>query len=167
MLRAVNVGGRKLAMSDLRRLTETAGGRDVETYLQSGNVVFRGSARVVRALEQAIGAELGLEVPVLLRSADDLAALVAAKPYDAEGAQVSVTFLAAAPANDAVAAIDPAAYGADRFVVNGREVYLHTPNGYGRSKLTNAFWERKLGVAATTRNWNTVLALAQMTANSR
>ena len=75
-----------------------------------------------------------------------------------------VTFLASTPAKAAVAAVDPAAYGDDEFSVVGAEVYLHTPAGYGRSKLHNAFWERKLGTTATTRNWNTVLALAELTA---
>lgn len=162
LLRAVNVGGRKLAMADLRRITEAAGGRDVETYLQSGNVVFAGGAGVSQALERAIADEFGLDVAVLVRSAKALAGVVAAKPFGAEGAAVSVTFLSAAPARALVSAIDPAAYGADEFVVHGKEIYIHTPDGYGRSKLVNAFWERKLKVAATTRNWNTVLALTEM-----
>lgn len=164
MLRAVNVGGRKLGMSDLRRLTEAAGGRDVETYLQSGNVVFAGAAGVASALSAALAAELGFEVPVLRRTAKELAAVVDANPFDAAGKMLSVTFLEAPPAAAAVAAIDPAAYGSDSFVVRGDEIYVHTPDGYGRTKLNNAFWERKLGLIATTRNWNTVLALADLTA---
>ena len=92
--------------------------------------------------------------------------MVAGKPYAADGKAVSVTFLAEPAPTAAVAAIDPAAYGKDEFVVVGREVYLHTPGGYGRSKLNNAFWERKLDDVATTRNWNTVTTLAEMTADT-
>ena len=163
LLRAVNVGGRKLGMSDLRRLTEAAGGRSVETYLQSGNVVFAGAAAVASALSTALTAELGFEVPVLRRTAKELADVVENNPFDAAGTMLSVTFLEAPPPAGAVATVDPNAFGSDRFVVRGREIYVHTPDGYGRTKLNNAFWERKLGMVATTRNWNTVCALADLT----
>jgi uncharacterized protein (DUF1697 family) len=163
LLRGVNVAGNKLPMADLTRLVEGLGGRDVQTYLQSGNAVYTGSKAVAARLEQALLDELGVRSPVLTRSNRELAAVVAAKPYDAAGKAVSVTFLAARPDPAKVRAVDPAAYGTDEFVVAGREVYLHTPNGYGRTKLNNTFWERKLSTVATTRNWNTVLALADMT----
>ena len=165
LVRAVNVAGRKLSMPDLRRLTEMSGGRDVETYLQSGNVVFRGGKQVGSALESALRDELGLDARVLLRTAAELCAVVAGKPYDDEGSRVSVTFLGASASAKAVAAVDPDGYGPDRFIVRGREIYLHTPGGYGRTKLNNAFWERKLDVVATTRNWNSVTALADLAAD--
>jgi uncharacterized protein (DUF1697 family) len=163
LLRGVNVGGNALAMPDLVRLVESLGGRDVRTYLQSGNVVYAGPKRVAAELEQALAQELGVRSPVLVRSGRELAETVSAKPFDADGKAVSVTFLARAPQETLVAGIDPSAYGDDRFAVVGSQVFLHTPGGYGRSKLGNAFWERKLGTVATTRNWNTVLALADMT----
>jgi uncharacterized protein (DUF1697 family) len=164
LLRGVNVGGNSLAMPDLVRVVEGLGGRDVQTYLQSGNVVFTGPKSVAAELEQALLTEVGVRSPVLVRSGVQLAAVAAAKPFPAEGKAVSVTFLRAPPAYGAVAGVDQAAYGADEFVVVGSEIYLHTPNGYGRSKLNNTFWERKLSTVATTRNWNTVLALAELTA---
>ena len=163
LLRGVNVAGNKLAMADLTRVVEGLGGREVQTYLQSGNVVYAGTKKVATGLEQALLEELGVRSPVIVRSAAELAAVVTAKPYDADGKAVSVTFLADPPAARALAAIDPAAFGTDRFVAAGREIYLHTPDGYGRTKLNNAFWERKLSTVATTRNWNTVVALAEMT----
>lgn len=162
LLRGVNVAGNRLAMPDLRRVVETLGGSDVETYLQSGNVIFRGPKRVGLELEQALLTEVGVHSPVLLRSHAELVAVVEGTPYDAGGKLVSVTFLDHEPDRSAVEGIDATAYGDDDFAVAGREVYLHTPHGYGRSKLGNAFWEKKLGVTATTRNWNTVLALAEM-----
>ena len=162
LLRAVNVGGNPLRMPDLARLVEQLGGRNVSTYLQSGNVVYEGAAKLGTRLEQALRDELGVESVVLVRSGRQLADIVAGKPFAAEGKVVSVTFLRDAASPAALSAIDASAYD-DEFVVAGREVYLHTPNGYGRSKLLNQFWERKLGTVATTRNWNTVVALARMT----
>jgi uncharacterized protein (DUF1697 family) len=164
LLRGVNVGGNKLAMPDLVRIVEGLGGRDVRTYVQSGNVVYSGPKNVATSLEQSLRTDLGVRSPVLVRSGGELAAVVAAKPYAADGKAVSVTFLGARPQRAALAGVDPAGYGTDEFVVIGSEIYLHTPSGYGRSKLNNAFWERKLSTVATTRNWNTVLALAEMTA---
>lgn len=163
LLRGVNVGGNKLAMADLTRLVEGLGGRDVRTYLQSGNVVYTGAATLGSKLEAAMLDELGVRSPVLVRSGADLAKVVAGKPFRADGKAVSVTFLQAAADAARVGAIDPSSYD-DEFVVAGREIYLHTPNGYGRSKLNNAFWEHKLKTVATTRNWNSVVALADMTA---
>lgn len=163
LLRGVNVGGNRLAMPDLRRIVTDLGGSDVETYLQSGNVVFRGPKRIGDQLEQALLDQLGVRSQVLLRSHAELQAVVEASPYAAGGKVVSVTFLDAKPAKTKVDEIDADAYGDDEFTVIGREVYLHTPGGYGRSKLGNSFWEKKLGVKATTRNWNTVEALTELT----
>jgi uncharacterized protein (DUF1697 family) len=163
LLRGVNVAGNALAMADLVRLVEGLGGRDVRTYLQSGNVVYAGAKRVAGELEAALLAELGVRSPVIVRSGAELTRVVAAKPFSAAGKAVSVTFLAGPADAKAVTAIDASAYGQDRFAAVGAEVYLHTPGGYGRSKLNNSFWERKLATTATTRNWNTVVALAQMT----
>ena len=164
LLRAVNVGGRKLSMADLSRVVAERGGRDARTYLQSGNVVFSGSSRVASGLSAALSEAAGFDVPVLLRSAPDLAAVVAGQPFDGPESAWHVTFLATAPSASADAALDPSAYGPDSFAVAGREVYLRVPGGYGRTKLNNAFFERKLGVVATTRNWRTVCALAEMAA---
>ena len=164
MLRGVNVGGNALRMPDLARVVEALGGREVRTYLQSGNVVYAGAKSIAAELEEALLDQLGVRAPVLARSGKQLADIVGRKPFTAAGTVVSVTFLGDKPPAAAVAAIDESAYGADRFVVSGAQIYLHTPGGYGRTKLNNAFWERKLATTATTRNWNTVLALAEMTA---
>lgn len=164
LLRGVNVGGNSLGMADLVGAVEDLGGRDVRTYLQSGNVVYTGARALADRLAPALADQLGVRTSVIVRSGKELAAVVAAKPFPAEGKVVSVTFLAAKADRKRVAAIDAQAYGADEFVVIGAEVFLHTPGGYGRSKLNNTFWERRLDTAATTRNWNTVVALADLTA---
>jgi uncharacterized protein (DUF1697 family) len=164
LLRAVNLGSRnRVAMADLRALVEGLGGKDVRTYVQSGNVVFRhasGAARLEAALERAIERELGLEISVVVRSAAQLAKIVRGKPFDAAGLYVS--FLAAAPKRAAVRDLVEADHGPDRIAIKGKEAYLHLPGGYGRSRLNNAFLERKLGVRATLRNWRTVTALAEL-----
>ncbi|MDQ1705525.1 MAG: hypothetical protein QOF18_1891 [Frankiaceae bacterium] len=167
LLRAVNVGGRKLPMADLQRIVTEIGGSDVRTYLQSGNVVFDGPKRVAAALEPALTASCGFEVRVLLRTAAELAAVADQQPFATPRKAWHVTFLASSPTAGAVQALAPDGYGGDEFRVAGREVYLSTPDGYGRTKLNNTFWERKLKTVATTRNWNTVEALRARCDDSR
>jgi uncharacterized protein (DUF1697 family) len=159
-------------MADLRALFEALEAEDVETYVQSGNVVYRsasgGPASSEQAIRQELSRQLGLDVAVLLRTKAQLAKVVSANPL-AEGSepvQLHVTFLAERPAPARVRALDPERSAPDVFRVAGREVYLRCPNGYGRSKLSNAFFEQQLGVAATTRNWRTVTTLAEL-ASSR
>jgi uncharacterized protein (DUF1697 family) len=167
MLRGINVSGRnRIAMADLRALYERHGHHDVTTYVQSGNVVSRSAARSARAVEQAIGRaiadDLGLDVTVLVRTPAQLAAVLDANPFAEAGADPQtrhVTFLATAPAKAKVGALDGDAFSPDVFRVHGREVFLWCPNGYGRTKINNSWFERKLGVAATTRNWKTTAQL--------
>lgn len=169
LLRGINLGARnKISMSDLRELVGGVQADDVTTYLQSGNVVFKTAAPaggLAAALEAAIKRELGLEIAVLLRTPADLAGLVEGNPFAASAPEpktLHVTFLADRPRAGRFDVLDPARSPPDEFRVAGREVYLHCPNGYGRSKLTNAYFEKQLGVAATTRNWNTVTKLAEL-----
>lgn len=173
LLRGINLAGRtRVSMADLRRLVTELGHADVRTHLQSGNVVFTNSggspSRVARDIEQRIAEELDLSVDVLLRTADDMAAVVAANPFRKEVDDIStlhVTFLAQPPDRKAVRAFQAPDGDPARYAIVDREVYLHTPQGYGRSKLSNAYVERKLEVRATTRNWNTVSKLHQLTAD--
>ena len=102
---------------------------------------------------------------MLLRSARELARVVGGNPFPpdrAEPAKLHVTFLARAAEASTVAAIDPNAFAPDEFVHRGHEIYVHCPTGYGRTKLNNTFFERRLAVGATTRNWNSVTKLAQL-----
>jgi len=171
MLRGVNVSGRnKLTTPDLQKLVVAAGGKDVRTYIQSGNAVFTSDGRapdIVRSLEKTLEDMLGTTVPVLLRSKKDLDLVIGKNPFVRRGADLGilhVTFMATAPrAADVRGALERQDDG-DEFVVVGREVYLRCPNSYGRTKLTNTFFEKKLGSSATTRNWKTVNQLAEMAA---
>lgn len=169
LLRGINVGGKnRLPMKELAPLFAELGCKDVRTYVQSGNVVYRADGpladRVPDAISAAIADRVGLSVPVVGRTADDLHAVSEANPFpDADPKRVLVAFLADAPDPARVAALDPDRSPGDAFVVRGREVYLHCPNGFGRSKLTTAWLDRKLGTTSTIRSWKTVLALVDLT----
>jgi uncharacterized protein (DUF1697 family) len=169
LLRGINLGGHnKVSMSDLRVLFASLGAEDVETYVQSGNVIFEsteGPGKLTDALEKRIRRDLGLSVTVLLRTRPQLARVHAGNPFAKSGKEstkLHVTFLAEKPDLARVRELDPERAEPDEFEVVGQEVYLHCPNGYGRSKLTTAYFEKKLGVAATTRNWKTVTKLAEL-----
>lgn len=169
LLRGINLGARnRIAMADLRALLESLGAEDVETYVQSGNVVFKsadGPEALSAAIEQGIRDELGLDVTVLVRTRQQLQKLVASNPFAKGGRQsnnLHVTFLAEKPDRARVRGLDQERAEPDEFRVVGPEVYLHCPAGYGRSKLTNAYFEKQLGVAATTRNWKAVTNLAEL-----
>jgi uncharacterized protein (DUF1697 family) len=166
LLRGINLGARnKVPMAELRELFEELGAEDVKTYVQSGNVVFHSSLardKLKRAIEDAIRSRFGLDIMVVLATKEELDALVAANPFAADQpdpTKLHVTFLAEAPRGDPLA---ERRFEPDDFLVAGVAVYLHCPQGYGRSKLSNAFFEKQLGVAATTRNWRTVTALAEL-----
>lgn len=171
LLRAVNLPGHnRLTMPELRRLLEDRGYDDVETYLASGNAVVTAAgddpAAVGRDVADALREAFGLDTAVLVRDHADLAAVVADNPFPQaleRPTTVHVAFLSAEPDPAAVAAIPPDVAAPDEFRFAGRHLYLHYPNGAGRSKLGPAVF-KGLDVAATSRNWNTVTALAGMTA---
>jgi uncharacterized protein (DUF1697 family) len=168
LLRGINVGGKNIVpMKALAALFEEAGARDVRTYIQSGNVVFAGTPALVKKLpalvQKRIGEKFACQPPVIVRSHDELAAITKTNPFAKEDlARVMVMFLDGTPAG--VAKLDAKRSPPDRFAVREREIFLHCPNGYGRSKLTNDYFDRTLGTISTVRNWNTVLKLLEMTA---
>jgi uncharacterized protein (DUF1697 family) len=168
MLRGINLGSRKrVSMADLKALVEGLDADNVRTYLQSGNVVFETSRRsqstLANAITRAIASDLGLDVVVALRSADEMARVVQDNPFGRRpGEQLHVTFLTRTPRADDVTALVGGEYDPDDVAVKGHEVYLHCPAGYGRTRLSNDFLEKRLGVAATTRNWRTVTALDRL-----
>jgi uncharacterized protein (DUF1697 family) len=171
LLRGINVGGKnKLPMAELVQLFTAAGCAQVQTYIQSGNVVFAASPataqRVPAKVSAAIAARLGLRVPIVLRRADELRAVVARNPLLKAGADqgtLHVAFLEHEPDRRAITALDPKRSPGDAFAVVGREVYLHLPSGVARTKLTNAYFDSKLATTSTLRNWRTVLKLVELT----
>ena len=166
----MNLGARnRVRMPELRALVEDLDCTDVSTYVQSGNVVFRSgraAGSLAEEIERAIKRAFGLDVPVVIRSRKQLEKLVAGNPFGGPKGKENtlyVTFLAAKPDPKRVRQLGEESFASERFEVAGPDVYLSFPNGYGRSKLNNALLERRLGVAATTRNWRTVTALAELT----
>jgi uncharacterized protein (DUF1697 family) len=149
-------------MARLRALLEELGYRDVRTYVNSGNVVFTGPRRSERHLEAAIEKTFGFEVPVVLRSRDELADVVQAHPLRDvahDPAKHLVVFCAAEAATE----LDPADFAPETFQIRGREVYLWAPGGLGTSELAKRLATKSLGGKSTARNWRTVeklLALA-------
>lgn len=172
LLRGINVGGRnKVSMPELKSSLASLGLEGVVTYIQSGNVVFRsptgGRQELAARIEQQIAEAFGVRPTVLLRTPAELVAIAEGNPFlkgEADHSkQLHVVFLGGRPAADAVARLDPGRSPPDDFSVRGSEIYLHLPNGSGRSKLTLDYFERRLGLAATARNWNTLLKLLALT----
>lgn len=167
-LRGINVGGNNLLKMDvLKSLCESAGLGDVRTYLQSGNVVFSSAkaAKLGERIEAAIRDETGIDVDVVIRSGDELREVIDANTLPAdEPAKLHVIFLGGPLSASAKELVRTAAEtGGERVAFGAREIYVYFPNGAGRSKLMNVMTEKKLGVTATARNWNTVTKLAELT----
>ncbi|MEV5985339.1 DUF1697 domain-containing protein [Streptomyces sp. NPDC052051] len=174
LLRGINVGGhRKLPMARLRTLLTGLGHTGVTTYLQSGNAVFTAGhgdeESLALEVSRAIEEQLGFAVDVLVRDHAYLTAVRDACPFPAdelEGRHLHVTYFSAPVDTERYAEIDPAAYLPEDFRLGERALYLYAPDGLGRSKLAEqlARPRRTKGLIATTRNWNTVVKLAELTA---
>lgn len=172
LLRSLNVGSHnRITMKALAQVFLDVGCTEVSTYIQSGNVVFTASAALLKKLPALVAAKLeaehGVVSPVVLRDAKQLAAVIAGNPYLKRGEAPSalhVSFLAGTPGPEQVAQLDPKRGGADQFEVLGAEVFLFLPHGVGKTKLSQAWFDTKLGVLGTWRNWNTVLELAKRAA---
>ncbi|MFD3942582.1 DUF1697 domain-containing protein [Streptomyces sp. NPDC058579] len=181
LLRGINVGGhRKVPMAELRSVLEELGHRDVRTYLQSGNAVFTTDAdadadadgastdELTTALQDAIESHFGFRVDCLVRDAAYLAAVADACPFPAaelEGKQLHVTYFSEQVGPERFASIDQKAFLPEEFRLGDRVLYLYAPEGLGRSKLGEVLSKPALvkGIVATTRNWNTVVKLVEMT----
>ena len=171
LLRGVNVGGKSLIMDALRKSMETLGLRNVRTYVQSGNLLCDGSGskRTSERIEERIKKDFGYSVLTIVKTGKELMKILKGNPFLREKGmdptKLHVTFLSDTPTKEALKALSLISAGDDRFICRGREIYLHCPNGYGRSKLANTHIEKKLGLDATSRNWNTVTALCEMGAS--
>ncbi|MFI6490923.1 DUF1697 domain-containing protein [Streptomyces sp. NPDC050564] len=173
LLRGINVGGaKKVPMAELRTLMEGLGLADVRTYLQSGNAVFssdHGDEESLAAeLAQAIEKHFGFTVGVLVRDHAYLKAVREACPFpaaDLEAKQLHATYFSGPVDAERFASVDQSAFLPEEFRLGDRVLYLYAPDGLGRSKLAETLSKPRLlkGITATSRNWNTVVKLEEMT----
>lgn len=170
LLRGINVSGqKKIKMSDLKSLFEEVGFQNVETYIQSGNVIFSSKELSVKILESKISSgiknKFGFDVQVIVLNPEEIEYVIRANPFikkkkDTE--RLYVTFLGKNPSNENFDKINSADYLPEEYAIDGRHIYLFVPNGYGKAKLNNNFFENKLKVLGTTRNWKTTITLSEL-----
>jgi uncharacterized protein (DUF1697 family) len=164
ILRGINVSGHKMIkMEALKLMFEELKFRNTKTYIQSGNVVFQGKKTPVQTLERKITekiiAKFGFDVPVLVMEMQEVKDVLENNPFlkkrKEDITKLHVTFLATAPLKALAEKLNETVYAPDEFILSGAAIYLFCPNGYGNTKLNNGFFENKLKVTATTRNWKT------------
>jgi uncharacterized protein (DUF1697 family) len=170
LLRAINVGGVKVSMADLKALLTDLGFEDVRTLLNSGNVVFRGKHKAGADLEKLLETEFakraGRPTEFFVRTAEEWNSIVHRNPMTNEArsdpGHLLVVVLKRAPSNQEVDALRAAIVGPEVVEADGKQAYIYYPDGVGQSKLTAKLIEKQLGSPGTGRNWNTVLKLAAM-----
>ena len=169
LFRGINVGGSNmLAMKDLKTMLEENGCVDVQTYIQSGNVIFRSAtadaARFAKQVTAAVSSRHGFEPRVLVLTRPELENAAAGNPFpeaDENPKSVHLFFLSERPKKPDLKALEALKTKTERFALKGKVLYLNTPDGFGVSKLAQRA-ERLIGVEATARNWRTVTTLLEM-----
>jgi uncharacterized protein (DUF1697 family) len=169
LLRGINVSGqKKIQMADLKVLYQSLGFTKVTTYIQSGNVIFTSpqtdSSVLQQMIEQAINDQYHFSVPVTLCPSDAFSVILADVPFKninlaEDGSKVLITFLSNIPSNEKISTLFEYVIAPEQLIICGNIVYLYCPKGYGKSKLSNVFLERKLKVLATTRNLKSIVKL--------
>lgn len=174
LLRGINVGGqKKIKMADLQKTLTKAGLKNVETYIQSGNVVFSSGELDKRVLESRIHTtileDFGFEVPILVVQEEDIKEILENNPFadEAEENKLYYVLLKEAPVAEAVHEFNQLSFEHEDFHITNTCVYLLCKNGYGNARLNNNLLERKLKVEATTRNLRTMQKLLDMVQESR
>ncbi len=165
MLRGINVSGqKKINMEKLKRLYESLDLKNVRTYIQSGNVIFEchdtNISKLTSKIEEKIKQSLGFSVVVLIRTKKEFQQLIENNPFYRKGKKIVPNFMLhfyhALQTNSPMKEIEKVKSESEGLFISGKEIYLFCPNGYGKTKLSNNFFEKKLNVSATTRNWKTV-----------
>ena len=171
LLHGINVNGQKIVpMEKLRALCEDLGLTGVTTYIQSGNVVCQCAKVPPYVLEKKIRAAIrdtfGFSVPVIVKTKEEWGEIISENPFvgkrGIDESLLHVTVLSDTPSRSAVDEIMAGEYGGDECIFSGKVAYLYCPNGYGKTRLSNTFFEKKTGLIATTRNWKTVLRLREL-----
>ncbi|MBX7151854.1 DUF1697 domain-containing protein [bacterium] len=171
LLRGINVSGqKKVPMADLKKTFEALKFKNVQTYIQSGNVVFEcnqsDSEKLESMIEKQIRKDFDFDVPVIIRTPSELQGILKSSPFlkdpKKDKDRMYVTFLAKEPLSEHVKKLDGISYPQEEFVLKNKTIYFFSPNGYGNAKMNNNFFENKLKVSATTRNLKTIQQLIEM-----
>lgn len=171
ILRGINVSGQKMIkMEALRKMLADLGFKNVQTYIQSGNIIFQEKKTKLETLEKKIAKgikdEFGFDVPVLVLEVEEVKEVLKNNPFvnkrKEDVTKLHVTFLSQEPEKTHHEKIKDGTYASDEFILDGKTIYVFCPNGYGNTKLSNNFFENKLKVTATTRNWKTVNELVTL-----
>jgi uncharacterized protein (DUF1697 family) len=171
LLRGINVSGQKqIKMPDLKSLFEDLNFTKVQTYIQSGNVIFESNTDDIKSLggkiEQKIKEELSFDVKIILKTCAELEYILNNDPFlkkqKTNPDSVYVTFLSEEPSSINIKKLREVNYNPEEYFIDSKTIYVFLPNGYGRAKLNNNFFESKLKILATTRNWKTVNKLFEL-----
>jgi len=172
ILRGINVGGkRKILMEDLRLLFSELGFKSVSTYIQSGNVLFESDEKqtdteMAELIEQAILMQYKFEVPVIVRTQEELELAIKNNPFyqrdETDINQLHLTFLKEIPAKENLVKVESYNFEPDKFKISGNNAFVFCNGKYHQTKVSNNFFENKLKTSATTRNWKTVLKLVEL-----
>lgn len=162
-----------IKMPELLKMYEELNFKKVKTYIQSGNVIFlnkkTNSLNLENKISKQIFIDFRFEVPVLVKEKKELITVLKNNPFvikrKEDISKLHVTFLSKEPEFTDLGKIKNGSYNGDEFILSGKTIYLFCPDGYGRTKLTNNFFENKLKVIATTRNWNTINQLVEIAEN--
>jgi uncharacterized protein (DUF1697 family) len=174
LLRGINVSGqKKIKMTDLKNLMEIVGFVNVDTYIQSGNIIFdyesNRTESVAKIIEKSINTKYGFDVPAIILTPADLKNVLKNNPWTNDTTKdpnrTYVTFLAETPLEENLSKILNLDYSPEEYIIDGKIIYFFSPAGYGRAKMNNNFFEKKLKVIATTRNWKTVVKLLELSGN--
>jgi len=170
ILRGINVGGKnKILMAGFRNILSKLGFSNVVSYIQSGNIILQSNKikdtyKIAAIIKESISHNYGFDVPVIIRTAEELREIYNKNPYlkNYEIERLYLTFLDDVPLKTNIDSIDTAAYLPDKFEVNGKNIFGYYHGRVSDSKLTNNFYEKKLKITATTRNWKTVNKLIEL-----
>jgi uncharacterized protein (DUF1697 family) len=164
-------GHNKIKMADLLALYKNLGFKDSETFIQSGNVVFSNPESmpipgIAAKIEEAILKKFGYSIPVIIRTPEELRDIIVLNPFYGEenfnSERLAVIFLDDKPSEAQIGKIENISYPPDKFKIIGKEIFIYCPNGFGRSKIYTGFFENKMKVTGTGRNWNTVNTLLEI-----
>jgi uncharacterized protein (DUF1697 family) len=177
LLRGVNMAGHNnIKMTDLEALFKKLGFTDVETFIQSGNVIFKDPEdkqplEIVAKVEEAILKKFKLKIPVLIRTEGDLKDVISCNPFSVEvnfnPEKLAVVFLYELPREEQIEKVRNIDYPPDKFKIKGKEIFIYCPNGFGKTKLYTNFFENKMKVIGTARNWKTINTLYDLASKKR